>query len=177
MKKNLLLTGVLGLVLLGSCGKDDDVRVPDVIEGTWKLDSFQFTGMPAGFESWEGYVLDIQQITSWEDYEIIFAADNTYSRRIYVPGPDQSDEGSWEKDGENLILVSDDDPTFDEEYVIESNDDIELIWSETVSFGLIPDNVADTLTEEYANSLTDEEFDALYVQATFNLNYILNKEN
>jgi len=177
MKKHLLLSGVVGLTMLASCGKDDDVRVPDVIEGTWNLDSFQFTDMPVGFASYEGFVLSIQQITSWEDYEIVFAADNTFSRRIYVAGPDITDEGTWEKDGEDLILVSDEDPTFDEEYVIERNDDIELIWSETVSFGLLPDNVADTLTDAYFNSLTEEEQDALYVRATFSLNSVFNKTN
>jgi len=177
MKKNLLLGSVAGLVFLASCGKDDDVRVPDPLEGTWTLDSFQFTDVPAGFDSWEGAVVDYTYLTSWDDYEITFAADNTFSRRIYVAGPDVSDEGTWSKEGDDLILVSDEDPTFDEEYSIESVDDIELVWSQQISISLLSDAILDTLTTEYANSLTDEEYDALFTEVSLRLNYVLNKEN
>lgn len=176
MKKNLLLGSVVGLVFLASCGKDDDVRVPDPLEGTWILDSFQFTDVPVGFESWEGAVVDYRRLTSWDDYEITFAADNTFSRRIYVAGPDISDEGTWSKEGDELILVSDEDPTFDEEYSIESADDIELIWSRQLSIRLMSDAVFDTLTEEYANSLTNEEYNTLLLtEVSLRLNYVLNK--
>lgn len=167
--------GLAGLVFLGSCGKDDEPRVPDPIEGLWALESFQLTDAPAGFESYEGLVLELRQLVAWEDYEITFAADNTYSRRIFIPGPDSTDEGVWTKEGNSLNLKPNEED-FEEDYTIETNSDIELIWSEPVTLSLIEDAVRDTLSQAYLNSLTDEEFEALFTDVDVKLNFIFDKQ-
>lgn len=166
--------GLAGLVFLGSCGKDDEPRVPDPIEGTWLLDAFQLSDAPAGFESWEGVVLEIGQLFIWEDYEVTFNADNTYSRRIYLPGSDATDTGVWTKEGNSLNLKPDEED-FEEDYTIENNDDIELVWSEPITLSLIEDAVRDTLSQAYVDSLTDEEFDALFTDVDITLNYVFEK--
>lgn len=164
-------------MFLASCGKDDDPRVPDPIEGSWKLEAFQFTQAPTGFTSWEGVALEIGQLVSWEDYEIKFLADNTFNRRIYLPGADATDDGTWTKEDDQLILVSNKDTSFDEEFTIEENDDQELILSELIQISLIEDAIRDTLTQTYVNSLSDEEFDALFTEITIRLNYVFNKDD
>lgn len=161
-------------MLLASCGKEDEPRVPDPIEGTWKLDAFQLSNLPAGFESYEGFVLEINQLTSWDDYEITFEADNSYKRRIYLPGSDALDNGVWAKDGDELTLTPDEDD-FEDIFTIENNDEIELVLSEPIQLSLFPDAISDTLTAEYANSLTDEEFDALRTDVNLLLNYVFEK--
>ena len=167
--------GLAGLVFLGSCGKDDEPRVPDALEGTWALDAFQLTEAPAGFESYEGLVLELGRLVAWEDYEITFAADNTYSRRIFLAGPDNTDEGVWTKEGTSLNLKPNEED-FEEDYTIETNSDIELIWSEPITLSLIEDAVRDTLSQAYVDSLTDEEFDALFANVDINLNFIFDKQ-
>ena len=176
MNKNLLIIGTVALVFLASCGNDDDPRIPDPVEGKWKLEAFQLTEAPAGFTSWEGVVLEIGQLVSWEDYEVNFMANNTFTRRIYLPGADVNDDGTWTKEGDLLILISNEDTTFEEEYNIEENSDAELIWSELIQLSLIEDAVRDTLTQAYVDTLTEEEFDALFTDIDIKLNYVFNKE-
>lgn len=165
--------GLAGLVLLASCGKDDEPRVPDPIEGTWKLDAFTLTDLPVGFESYEGLVLNINQLTTWDDYEITFVEDNTYKRRVYLPGSDALDNGTWAKDGDELTLTPDDDD-FEDIFTIENNDEIELVLSEGIRLSLVPDVVYDTLTEEYASSLTNAELDAVLDGTRVDVNLLLN---
>jgi hypothetical protein len=175
MKRRLLLMGLAGLVLLASCGKDDEPRVPDPLEGKWLLSEFQLTNAPVEFTSWEGAVLPLGQLVTWENYQIEFLADNTFKRRIFLPGADSTDDGVWAKDGETLTITSNDSGAIEEEYNIESVDEVELIWSEAVSLRLIKDAVADTLTQAYVDTLTDEEFDALFVPVNITLNYVFAK--
>lgn len=169
--------GGIGLFFLIACGNDDAPAVPDIIEGTWKLEVFQLTEAPAGFASYEGKIVQIHQLSQgWQDYVIEFRADHTYDRRIYLSGADRLDEGSWAKDGDRLVIVSNADPTFDEEYTIEENEEEELVWSEMIQISVVEDAILDTLTQEYADSLTEEEFNALYTEITIKLNYVFNKE-
>ncbi len=167
----------IGLIFFLACGNDDTPEAPDIIEGKWKLEVFQLTEAPAGFESYEGKIVQIHQLgLGWQDYVVEFRADHTYDRRIYLSGADRVDGGSWAKDGDRLLMVSNADSTFDEEYSIEENDEEELIWSEPIQISVVEDAILDTLTQEYADTLTDEEFEALYTEITIKLNYIFNKE-
>lgn len=173
MKKVLYLLLASAMFFI-SCSKDDEPVLTHEI-GTWELDSYILTNLPAGFTNNEGRIFAVNEINfggvSFDSYEITFASDFTYQREISVTGPDLNDEGTWELDGDDLTLISDE---FDDEedYNIEENEDDQLWWSLEVQFGLLHD----TTTQAYVDTLTPEELADLITPVSLDLVYAFERK-
>ena len=169
---------LLSLILFQTaCG--DSESEPDAHEiGDWGLDSFILSNLPLGFTSNEGRVLEVSDLSfggaSFEAYDITFENNGAYSRRIEIAGPNLNDDGTWEYDGDDLTLFTPEDE--EEVYPIEKNASDQLWWSTEVQFSLIEDAVLDTLTADYANSLTDDEFFALFSTVSLDLVYAFERQ-
>ncbi|SNS69010.1 hypothetical protein SAMN05421640_0865 [Ekhidna lutea] len=176
MKKVLCLLAA-SMILL-SCGKDDGPVITHEM-GSWDLDSFILTNLPAEYSNNEGRIFLVNQISFgglvFESYEITFNSDLTYERSVGVPGPDIKDNGTWELDGDDLILMSED-ADQEEEYRVEQNEDDQLWWSIESQFSLVKDAIADTITQEYIDTLTDEEFFDLFDAVSVDLVYAFERQ-
>lgn len=145
MNKNLLAIGLVGLVFLASCGKDDEAPAPPhIIVGTWELDGVSFYNLPSAYnEYWEGLTFQAANFYGAETYEMEFFNDNTYELTVKLSGPDFNETGTWEIDGDQLILMPDDDDSgLEREYVIEEDiTETSLQISVFSDFPLITDEV------------------------------------
>ncbi|MEM7110094.1 MAG: hypothetical protein AAF519_17835 [Bacteroidota bacterium] len=181
MKRKLLAFGmILSFGLMISCGDDDSDSAPPPHEvGDWDLDSYLLLNLPSDYASREGQIQQLNEITfngvAFESYTLNLMANGTYTRRIELPGPNVNDNGTWEADDDELTLVSED---FDdsEDFEIERNQDDQLWLSVASQFLLIRDAVADTLTQEYVSTLSEEEFDALFDVVSLDLVYAFERE-
>lgn len=116
--------GLVGLIFLASCGKDDEVPPPPhIIVGTWTLDGVSFYNLPAVYsEYWEGLSFSAAGFYNAESYEMEFFNDNTYKLTVKLSGPDFNETGTWEVDDDQLILMPDDDDSgLEREYIIEED--------------------------------------------------------
>ncbi len=177
MKKILSL--IAASIILFSCGGDDDPVTTHEM-GSWELDSFILTNVPADYAQFnEGRVFLVNQISFggivFESYEITFNSNFTFERSIGVPGPDLRDNGTWELDGDNLILMAEDED-FEEEYNVEQNENNQLWWSVESQFSLLKDAIADTITQEYVDTLTDQEFADLFDAVSVDLVYAFERQ-
>jgi hypothetical protein len=178
--KKIFYTLLTLILFQTACG--DSESEPDAHEiGDWGLDSFILSNLPLGFSYQEGRVIAVPELSFggvfFEAYEITFANNGTYSRRIEVTGPNINDDGTWEYDGDDLTLFN---PEGDEEvYPIEKNASDQLWWSTEVPFGLIDDETIDSLQsldEEAFNAITDEEFNAFFSTVTLDLVYAFERQ-
>ena len=169
---------LLTLFALSSCGSDDDGGPPPHIVGDWEFDSFILSNVPSAYSNNEGAILAIDQISfggsAIESYGIEFIADGRFDRSIGVLGPDLNDEGTWVLEDDELTLDSDDIDD-DEIFDVEKNEDDQLWLSVEVQFSLLPNAVADTLTNEYYNGLSNEDKDALFDVVSLDLVYAFKK--
>ncbi|MEM7297550.1 MAG: hypothetical protein AAF391_04715 [Bacteroidota bacterium] len=163
---------------LFSCGGDDDPVATHEV-GEWELDSYILTNVPSDYSFNEGRIFAVNEISFggivFESYEVTFNVDKTYARTVGVTGPDIKDNGTWELDGDDLTLSSEDFDD-DEEYEVERNEDDQLWWSVSSQFSLLEDAIADTITQEYIDSITDEEFFALFDPVTVDLVYAFERK-
>ena len=163
MKRNLLIYALaIGVGFMTACGSDDDPGPPPHIVGDWELDSYILINVPSAYAARnEGAVLLLDDLSfggvTFESYDLGIAADGTFSRKIEIPGPSLIDNGTWTLDGDDFILDSEA-SNDDEEFGVERNENDQLWLSQEVNFNLIPDAVLDTLTQEYVDSITNEEF-------------------
>ncbi|MEM9298388.1 MAG: hypothetical protein AAGA64_08355 [Bacteroidota bacterium] len=175
MKRNLLVFGIiLSVGLITSCGDDDSDAPPPHEVGVWELDSYILTNLPSDYASNEGVILLLDDLSfggiSFESYTLELMTNGTYTRKIEVPGPSINDDGTWLLDDDDLVLDSEDSDT-DEEFGVERNEDDQLWLSQDVQFALIKDSVLDTLTQEYVDNITQEEFNALFDNVNLDLVY------
>ncbi|MEM6642926.1 MAG: lipocalin family protein [Bacteroidota bacterium] len=170
MKKNLLFSTVAfcALLFIVSCGDDGDEPAAAHEVGTWELDSYALQDFPVGFESNEGLVLAIEQITfggvQIQSYELVLNSDGTYEREINIAGPDLDDEGTWTLDDDDLELESEDGN--DQDFNVEKNEDDDLWLSERngITAAFIPDIYFDTVSQTYLDfldTLTDAQRDSI----------------
>ncbi len=162
--KKLLYLSIVGTMFLTSCGNDDSVAPTHEI-GTWLLDSYVLTNPPAGFEGSDGIAFQVNEISfggvAFDSYEITFAQDGTFTRRIGVSiGPNINDDGTWSITDDDIVLTSSDTET-DEEYTVERNENDQLWWSTETSFALLSDFRSDSLVNAGVTSLTQEQFTQL----------------
>lgn len=165
-------------MFISSCAQDDEVGLQDAVVGKWELITFQLSEIPKGFHSWENVHVEIDRLEEdWESYMIEFTSNHTYERTISLKiGDSTIDDGTWGRDGNKLILVPNKALQSNDEFNIEENSSRELVLSEPVQISLIEDAIRDTLTVEYAGSLSKEEFNALFTEISIKLNYVFNKE-
>ncbi|WP_424961079.1 hypothetical protein [Ekhidna sp.] len=177
MKKALLLSLIL-LALISSCGSDDEPTLTHEM-GSWELDSYILVNVPADYSNNDGRIFEVDEISFGglviDSYEISLNSDMTYERSIGVAGPDIKDNGTWVLDDDVLILTGED-ADQDEEYDIEENDNDQLWWSVEAQFSLIKNSVADTLTQEWVDTLTDEEFFDLFDAVSVDLIYAFERQ-
>ena len=166
MKLRLLFYTLLIFVgvIMSACGDDDDDDAPPPHEvGIWDLKNYALINVPADYASNEGRRFELNQVNlGIESYELNLEASGTFSRDINFTGViPQEDMGTWAVNEGELTLDSND---FDdnESFGIEKNESDDLWLSFPLQFSLIQDDVLDTLTQEYADSLTDEEFSDLF---------------
>ena len=157
MKRNLLLTfTIVSLVFINSCGSDDEPALAHEV-GQWTLDSYALQGFPVGFESNEGTILTVEQVSfnglPVDSYMLTLNNDGTYQRTIDVAGPDLDDNGTWTLDDDDLILNREDGNP--QEFNVEKNEDNDLWLTERNSIGaeFIPDIYFDTVTQAYLDYL------------------------
>lgn len=168
--KNLFIFLMLGsFVFLLSC-KDEEPE-PDPLVGIWELDdaSLSIEGSSYfGFENENSFYGE-------SSYIIEFRDDFTYEREIddkprRTGGTeDITDEGKWEKDGDELDLDTDDDEIEGVAYAftIVEVDDSNLILEYKESQSIFEDAKIDewfadgTLSSNGAFQVTQEEFDSL----------------
>jgi len=179
MKRNLLLIGALfSFLTLSSCGDDDQAPPPHIV-GEWDLDSYIFINLPSDYANNEGRIFLLNQIffngIAFEEYTLNLAQNGTYTRKIEVPGPSASDDGTWTLDGDDFILDSSD-AGDDEEFTVERNESDQLWLASERQFPLIKDAILDTLTQEYADSLSNEEFNALFDLVTLDLVFAFERD-
>lgn len=180
MKRNLLFIGVLfGLITLAGCGSDDGPSTPPHIVGTWELDSYIFINLPSAYASNEGRIFLLNEITfnnvAFEAYTLNLAANGTYTRKVEVPGPSLNDDGTWTLDGDDFVLDPED-SNDDNEFRLEKNEDDQFWISQESQFALIKDSVLDTLTQEYVDGLSNEEFNALFDPVSLDLVFAFERE-
>lgn len=183
MKKHLKLLPALALLLLFVACKDDEEPPAPHEVGTWSLNNFAFKNMPNGFESWEGSLFDVDELTSLTSYVFTLQKDGTYTRRVGISGRlPEEDDGKWTLVDNELTLESEQ-FTEDDVFGVDRNRDNELWLTQEITIGLIPDIYFDTVTQayiNYLNTLTDEQLDSVDAVLTqyplFDLVHLFEKE-
>ena len=163
MKRNFY-RGLLLLVgfplVFGACKKDDDPEPPKPIEGTWNRDVYQLTNLPAGFMLLNNVTTtDLYGSAQFpeEGYTFTFKADGTFERKIAFEGPDLNDTGKYTLDGTKLSINSDNDQIDDEEFtVVGEISKTSMVVSQIFTFNLLPDAIADTLSQAWYDTHADE---------------------
>ncbi|MEQ8470156.1 MAG: lipocalin family protein [Marinoscillum sp.] len=152
--KNYLLLLSLAVLILASC-KDDEPEI-DPLVGEWELVEMEMVDLPNGFVNFEG-VTDIN-VYGESLFTIEFNADMTFERTLRFSNGRVEDDGTWERDDDEIELDVEDDEGLPDTYVIvEDVDDDELLLSAEVTYNLLPDAVTDTATID-----SQEELVALY---------------
>lgn len=159
MKKYLLLIAILGTLGFSSCDEDDPAPPPHEV-GEWNLKNFALINLPARFQMNEGRTFELSQL-GFESYRLNLLANGTYEREISVSGriPNE-DAGTYTMEEDALILNSEN-SNDDEDFSLEKNKNNRLWLSQPLQTGLFEDAILDTLTQEYLNSLTEEEYQEL----------------
>ncbi|MEM6737561.1 MAG: hypothetical protein AAGC64_07365 [Bacteroidota bacterium] len=169
MKKLLLFNITLFFLLCGtSCGDDDEEPTLTHEIGEWSLDSYALQNFPAGFESNEGLLLRVDQISlgglSVESYKLVLNNDGTYTRSIDVTGPDVNDNGTWELDDDDLELEPEDGDFQEFSVARNENNDLWLVARNGITTAFIPDIYFDTVTQSYLDfldTLSNDQIDSI----------------
>lgn len=186
MKASLkLLSALLVLSLIVSCG-EDEVKVETRHEvGNWELANYAIINLPDAFARLEGRLFEVGDLSTIKSYTFSLTGDNKYSREINFEGKlPQKDVGSWTLDDEEFNFKSE---SFsdNESLTVEKNEDRELWLSFSATFTLIPDSTILRLSNEYPtqeayekyfDDLTDEEYNALTYQTTLDLVQLFDKK-
>lgn len=184
MKKILHTFLMVGLVVLGSCTKDEPAPVNPVI-GEWLLGNFTITDLSSAFSRWEG--ANGTALYGEDSYEIILNLDFTYSREIVFNGGLNvlSESGDWEFDGEDIFLDPDGSGNgFLEEFTIVEVDTKDMTLSSDISLNLFMDSFYTNYSETQIDSLfelPDDDWqsiiDTYYKPAALTLVYEFDKTN
>lgn len=160
MKKFTLVLALGAVLFIQSCKNEEPVVEPDIIVGTWINDALYFRDLPVSHAGWEGSQLTIENISPYTSYTIVFKEDTTFLRTFVQSGPDDIDEGTYSKTNTELVLSSSD-FDFDEEYDIESLDEVEMTISELSAFLLPSDISFDSLDNGLITEFEDHHFVAV----------------
>lgn len=187
MKKILYLALALS-VFLTSCSSDDGAPPAHEV-GNWELDGYLFSNFGPDFQFYNNppLALGLDALlwggSPYEDYLLVLNADGTFEREIGVNGPDISDEGTWELDADDEILILDSDEVGEIEWDVQKNEDDDLWISFEAQDNFIPDIYRDTVTQDYLDLLatfTDDQIDsvnAIVLQpAIFDLVFIFERQ-
>lgn len=177
MKLQLLLFALfLTTGLATSCSDDDDPPPPHIV-GNWSLKNYATINVPEGFKRNEGLSYELNEINlGIKSYSLELQQNGAFEREITSSGTlPQEDHGTYTWEEDVLILDSEKGDT-DETYGMEKNKDDRLWISLPVQFWLIEDAIYDTLTEEYANSISDEEFEALHTAVDLDFVFAFERE-
>ena len=181
--KKITITGsgipllcTLALFLLSSCGGDDEVIADAHEVGEWSLDQFILSNLPPGFTSLEGNELEVNEITFGEvvitQYELTLFNDGRYTRSIDIDNSEANldDFGMWVLEDDELILTTNDD--VEEVWDVVLNEEDQLQWSTTATFGLLHDSV----TQEDLTGITEAEFNSLINNVQLDLIYAFSRK-
>ena len=136
--------------------------------------------VPLGYEGWEGERISNENLGITK-YYIEFIDDNSFTRQI-VDFPDStsySDMGSWTLESDLYLTINSDNSIFPEEYLMDGDiTDVDMKWNESVNGSLIPDYKFDSLAAEgkTVNDLTQEEYNSLWVDTQFIIQYYLERQ-
>ncbi|MEO9475550.1 MAG: hypothetical protein ABJG41_08445 [Cyclobacteriaceae bacterium] len=178
MKGTLKLLAALSIILFTvSCSDDEPKPAPHEV-GDWELDSFFITDLPSDYQLNDGRTFGVSEILfggiQFESYTITINANGSFSRKIgLINSPNLNDDGSWEIDDDDFELVTEDG---DELFGIEKNESDQLWLSTPATFGLVKDDILDTLSQAWVNSLTDEEYNALFDPVSLDLVYAFERD-
>ncbi len=140
---------VAALPFLSSCSKDSPK--PDPFVGVWLRDYYSLSDAPSTFNRFNGLFVPNPNspngIFNDESYTLTIKGDKTYTLNIAYAGPDYIDNGKWTKDTKSLTFTSTDTSVPVDEYTIEQDiTSTQLVISQPITFNLLPDVVADSLT-------------------------------
>ena len=172
--------GLLILVSIGifSCNKETPLP-PHPIVGNWLMNGAFIRNVPLGYEGWEGQWISNDNL-GFTKYSIEFVADNSFNRRIdFTIPPIYSDIGSWTLESDIYLTINSDESIFPEEYTLDGDiTDVDMKWNENVNGSLIPDYKFDSLTNigKTVNDLTQEEYNSLWVDTQFIIQYYLERQ-
>jgi hypothetical protein len=175
MKKYLLLFAILVATVLVSCEEDDPVPPPHEV-GTWNLQNYALLNLPSDFQRYEGRTLQLS-VFGTEAYQLNLFANKTFEREIQTSGSlPQEDAGTYTLEEDELTLKSDDDSSDDEVYGLEKNKNNRLWLTLPIETLLLKDAIADTITQEYINSISEQEFEDLHDVVSLDLVFAFEKE-
>lgn len=168
MKTKLLLpTLALFALSFMSCGSDSEDPTPPHEVGTWNLSQYALKNVPEAYNRSEGATFELDEINlGITAYELKLNQNLSYSRSLSSTGTlPLDDAGTYTITKTELTLNSDDEDE-DEIFDVQKNTNDDLWLSLPLNFGLIKNSVLDTLTNEYYNSLTNDEKNALFDAVT-----------
>lgn len=175
MKKILHTIAIFSLIILASCGGSED-PAPHTV-GSWELESFVLVNLPSAYSQNENRTFAVNEVnfggTTFSSYELTIENNGSYIRKIGIlGGVSSNDQGTWEvsTDGTDLTINSDDTNIGSQDWGVTKNELDQLWITLPSSFGLMSNETRDGLiaehgadgVNEYLNSLTSEEFNALF---------------
>ncbi len=169
---------LLAFALFFSCS-DNEEPAPAHEIGNWDLVNYSTINLPDGFARLEEHLYDVSEInfgsSVLEYYHLEIYDDGTYTRELLVVGRDDpfEDAGEWSLEGSILEMDSE---NVDFNWEIQKNEDNELWLSQNVRFLLLPDAIEDTLSDEYINSITRQEYIELHSSVSLDLVYVFDRE-
>ena len=158
---------VTSLVAATSCGKDDEPEPLHEV-GSWSLNGYALEDFPAGFESNEGFELDINQIrlggVSVEGYHLTLSPDGNYERSIENILSLIEENGEWSLENGLLSLTPENGNA--QNFLVKKSEDDDLWFVEenSIAASFVPDIFYDTVSQEYEaylDTLTVAQLDSV----------------
>lgn len=156
MKNYLLAILAIGALTFVGC-KEEEEKI-DPLVGEWELVEMEITDTPSGFQNYQG--VSDANVYGEVVYTLEFKADGSFERQLRFSSGRVNDDGTWERDGDEIDLDIDSDEGLPDNYVItEDVDNDEVQLSAEVIYKLLPDAVTDTAVID-----SSAELEALYQQ-------------
>lgn len=171
MKFLLPIMAIISMVFV-ACGSDSDDPAPPHEVGNWNLSQYALKNVPTAYSYNEGAVFELNEVNlGISAYELQLNQNLSFSRSVSFTGSlPEDDDGTYVITDSEITLQSNDssDP---EVFDVQKNLNDDLWLSLPLQFGLIKNTILDTLTNEYYNTLSDTEKDALFDPV--NLDFVL----
>lgn len=174
MKIHLLTFAMLAVITFSSCGDDEEAAPPPHEVGEWTLENYALMNLPPDYQRYEGSTFP-PSVFGTESYTLKLLVNKTFEREIETAGTlPQDDMGTYTISEDELILNSHD--SADEEvYNLERNRNNRLWLGLPIQTLLLTDAIADTITQEYINSLTEQEYEDLHDIVSLDLIFAFEK--